>query len=198
MRQMNKSIEENRKLLRKKNRFKRERTFLHIERTAYKWKTFTMKSKKSSAALLSKIKLEADYARRTSLLLHLGTILVCISVVLALVYTVYKNDKRYMAAQKNNPVLTESQKLYLTYIDKGDGWLRDGKFDASLYYYNKAKAIFPNHFDIHYRILYNYSTQCEQMFTNCENANALADSVYTTFPDKIDVIVPLKNKITSR
>ena len=198
MSQLNKSIENNRKLLRKKNRFKKERRFMFIDPTSYKWKTFKLSSKKVSPAVLSQIQLEAEYIKRKEQIVISLAILISMATVLYFVYTVYKSDQAYMATVDNKIELTKDQKLYRKYMKKGDGWLREDKFNAAIYYYDKAQAIYPNDYDIEYKILYTYCLQCKKEKTNCKKATELIDSVYKAHPEKIEDMVNLKEEMALR
>jgi tetratricopeptide (TPR) repeat protein len=87
------------------------------------------------------------------------------------------------------------EKEFLSFINNGDEWFEKGKWHNSIFYYEKAKEIFPKNYEINYRLVRSYSFQCENEFKNCHEAKKLLEKLFLMFPNKENELLEIKDKI---
>ncbi len=126
-------------------------------------------------------------------------ILIGIAILITSVFTYFTiNVIRQNSVDKESiQVLKfqEKERQFLLQIDKGDQWFEKGKWSNSIFYYKKAKEIFPKNYDINYRLVRSYSFECENEFQNCREAKKLLDKLFLMFPDKEKELLEIKGML---
>ncbi|WP_298311352.1 hypothetical protein [uncultured Aquimarina sp.] len=110
---------------------------------------------------------------------------------------IYQNNIDSKNLQENAQALQfkKQERQFLLQIDKGDQWFEKGKWSNSIFYYKKAKEIFPKNYDINYRLVRSYSFECESEFQNCREAKKLLDKLFLMFPDKEKELLEIKGML---
>ncbi|MBW1294787.1 hypothetical protein [Aquimarina litoralis] len=189
------SLSNNKKLLRSKKLFKKERTFLNIKKDSLKTSKGKLNVKKASKEELEQIRKKIKKQKRKE-----NAILICIAVVITSFMTYFtfnliqENtiDKEYIQTLK----FKEKEKDFLILIGKGDEWFEKGKWSNSIFYYKQAKEIFAKNYDINYRLVRSYSFLCENEFKNCHDTKELLENLFVLFPEKETELLKIKDKLT--
>ena len=87
---------------------------------------------------------------------------------------------------------------YQYYVSDGDNMIAKGKWHNAIFQYSKALEIFPNEYDVQYRLALGYSYKCQHKNKGCERADSLVSRLLTHFPDSEevkDLRVSLNNKM---
>jgi tetratricopeptide (TPR) repeat protein len=182
--QMINSLKNNKKLLRRKNRFEKEKSFLSIDKDSYKTKQKTFKSKKAAPELLNKIRKETKRASNKSKLLFGFIALIFLIFMLLFLSDLYNSDQKHLIKTLNEKG-DDKNNLALSFINKGDGWFKESKWDAAIFYYRKAKKIYPDNFDIEYRIVHTMSLKCKYEFEKCRETKEILDSLIFVHPGNL-------------
>lgn len=189
---MNTSLSNNKKLLRSKRLFKKEKTFLNVKKEylkASKGKlNFKTTSKEELLELRKKILKERKKERSIFILIGLTVI----------GFFIYFSFNLF---QQNDNVLTDSQSLelkerkkkYLLYIADGDEYFQNSEWHHSIYYYKKAKEFSPKNYDINYRLVRSYSYHCKNELKNCLEAKELLNELFLISPDKENQLLKIKS-----
>jgi len=177
------SLRNNRKLLRKKSRFKKDRTFLSLNENDLKGAkgkpTFKAYSKEAIKNIKSKFKRRRK--RENVFFAFLGLLGLFFSILLGtfLVKDVVqeRNKSRQEQIQKN-------ERVYLRYIEFGDRWFSQGKWKNAIFYYKQGVEVYPNDYEMNYRLLRAYCQFCKNDLEDCALAKELLDSLLIRFPEK--------------
>lgn len=191
MKAMIDSLRNNRKLLRNKSRFTKERSFLNLKETDLKGASGKPRFKPYSKETIKKIKAKFQRKRKQekvlfaflgllffSLFIFIGTFL--IKEVLQ-----EQNDRKQLNIQKQ-------EQAYLKHIAFGDRWFSESNWHNAIFYYKKALELYPNDYDSSYRLLQAYGQNCEKELEDCANAKDLLDELLVKFPDKKSELTQLK------
>ncbi len=128
------SLKNNKKLLRRKSRFEKEKSFLSIDKGTYETKKEPFKSKKATPELLRKIQKETKQASNKKKLFIGFISLICLLFMLFFLFDLYTNDQKHLMKTLNKED-DDKNKLALSLISKGDGWFKESKWDAAIFYY---------------------------------------------------------------
>ncbi|MFV0566442.1 MAG: hypothetical protein ACK5NB_11500 [Flavobacteriaceae bacterium] len=131
-------------------------------------------------------------ARRRERILFVS--LSCVVVGVFFFFTL-KLIQRHNSALKNQQLLVfkEKERVFLSYINDGDNWFEKGKWKNAIFYYERAKAVFPKNYDANYRLVRTYSLQCERDYKNCNEAKALLGEILLTFPEREKQLLGFKD-----
>lgn len=188
------SLSNNKKLLRSKKLFKKERTLLNIKKEYLKATKGKLNLKKVSKEELQEIRKKVIKQRRKENILLIGFAIVITSVMIYFTVKVIRQsnvDIEHIQTLK----FKEKEKEFLVFIDKGDDWFEKGKWHNSIFYYKKAKEVFPKNYEINYRLVRSHSFECESEFKNCRDAKELLDKLFLMFPDKEKELLEIKGKL---
>lgn len=83
--------------------------------------------------------------------------------------------------------IAKNSDKYKDYIDKGDKWIEKKNWNNAIYRYNQAKELFPNEFDINYRLALAYSYRCDFEKIDCEKGKKLTNQLLKQFPKNSDL-----------
>lgn len=188
---MIKSLRNNRKLLRKNSRFKKDRSFLNLKETDLKGATGKPTFNAYSKEAIKKIKLKFKRRRKREkvFFVFLGLIGLFLFVTLGrfLVEDALQeqNDSRIELIQKK-------ERLYLKHIEFEDRWFSQGKWKNAIFYYKQGVELYPDDYEINYRLVRAYSLHCKNDLENCAEAKALLDDILIKFSDKETQLSELK------
>jgi hypothetical protein len=189
------SLRNNKMLLRRKGHFEKENTFLNLSKGHFKTDRRKIKTKKASPEILKKIRTSAISRRRKFVITYLILIMIGVSYITYTIVKIYKEDK----SQTSVVLSTEKsvkENNFLVLVKKGDGWFKERKWDAALFYYNKAKVIFPNEYSINYRIAQTMSIKCEKKYLQCRETKAVLDSLFEKYPEKFKELNTIKERLS--
>ena len=188
------SLGNNKKLLRSKRLFKKERTFLNIKKEYLDATEGKVNLKKASKQELKQIRKKIIKERRKENIILTATAMVMVSIIIYFtIHTIQQNNIN----TKNQQTIAfkKKEKEFLRLINEGDEWFEKGKWYNSIFYYEKAKEIFQKNYEINYRLVRSYSFQCESEFKNCSEAKKLVDNLFHMFPDKEKELSEIKDKL---
>lgn len=191
---MNSSLSANKKLLRSKRLFKREKTFFQRKSEYLDAAGGTLAFKKASNEDLVKIRKKIRKQRKKENMIFFAIV---ISVFSLLSYGVLKLVQNNTFGVDHRKEFLEKQRgeAYLDLIGRGDNYFKKAEWHNAIFIYKEAKLLFPNHYDINYRIVNAYSFQCEYEFENCQTAKKLLDALYKKFPDKASELLVIKERL---
>lgn len=85
---------------------------------------------------------------------------------------------------KEEVVIKEKDiKKYQFHIDDGDYMISKGKWNNAIFQYTRASEIFPNEYDVQYRLALAYTYKCQHTNEGCERGDSLVNRLLTHFPD---------------
>ncbi len=191
MKAMIDSLRNNRKLLRNKSRFAKERSFLNLKETDLKGASGKPRFKPFSKEAVEKIKSKFQRRRKREKVLFAFLGLLIVSLFLFLV-TFLINEE--LQEQENRELITiqKKEQAYLKHIAFGDRWFSESNWHNAIFYYKKALELYPDNYDSSYRLLQAYEQNCEKELEDCATAKDLLDELLVKFPDKKSELTQLK------
>ena len=191
MKAMIDSLRNNKKLLRNKSRFTKERSFLNLKETDLKGASGKPRFKPYSKEAIKKIKAKFQRKRKQEKVLFafLGLLFFLLFIFLGtfLIKEVLQeqNDRKQLNIQKQ-------EQAYLKHIAFGDRWFSESNWHNAIFYYKKALELYPNDYDSSYRLLQAYGQNCEKELEDCAKAKDLLDELLVKFSDKKSELTQLK------
>lgn len=179
--------------LRRKNRFKKERTFRNINPEDIKIPNTKIKTKKATKEQLEKIKKRTIREEKKEKYVQITLLLVSIVLFSFLVFKIYS---RISESNKNEILnqqqLQTSQALekynnYIELITGGDKYLKQNLWSNALLYYTEALELFPQDYDAKYRIALVLTYKCQSKNKNCNDAKIILDSLINVYPKKSEL-----------
>jgi len=192
MKAMIDSLRNNRKLLRNKSRFTKERSFLNLKETYLKGASGKPRFKPYSKEAIKKIKagFQRKHKQEKVLFAFLGLLFFLLFIFLGtfLIKEVLQeqNDRKQLNIQKQ-------EQAYLKHIAFGDRWFSESNWHNAIFYYKKALELYPNDYDSSYRLLQAYGQNCEKELEDCAKAKDLLDELLVKFPGKKSELTQLKD-----
>jgi len=187
---MNNSLNNNKKLLRKKSLFKKERSFLNLKRAYFKAAEGEINVRNATKEQLAAIRKKVLNQRRRE-----NRILTAIasSVILLTSFLLYPHIS---AAVKNPPSTNNAEQVHSAqdtedfnfYISEGDKYLKQSKWHNAVFQYKKAVELFPSEYDGMYRLAYAQVYRCRNTGVNCISGRELVDKLLKSYPDKKELI----------
>ncbi len=101
--------------------------------------------------------------------------------ILFVLYVSYLNSKKEVINQKTLVESKAKEKTYKNYIQYGDTWLEEKKYNAAIYNYQKAVDLAPGNYDAQYRLALAYSYYCIFENFNCSKGNQLLNELIAKF-----------------
>ncbi|AXP83072.1 hypothetical protein CJ739_4014 [Mariniflexile rhizosphaerae] len=188
------SLNNNKKLLRSKRLFKKEKTFLSLKKEYLKAASGKLDLKKASAKEILEIRKKVIKKRKKEHLIFIAMALIVISIFS---YVPLKLIKQNNLLVKNQQTLEfkEKENKFLILIDDGDNWFKKGDWQNAIFQYQKAKKMFSDNYDVNYRLVNAYSLQCEREIKNCHVAKELLDKLILDFPEKKHELIKIKDRL---
>lgn len=202
---MVKTIRNNKKLLRRKGMFKKERSFLQSKKEDFATPTGGIPTQVISEEKLAAIRNQLIISRKKRNR-RLGLFL-AISLPLVLLIGFYffqgfslgferlentgpnqTNIPAQEAEFKNAGKIAEiKKKNYLYYIQDGDAWLEKKSYHNAIFQYKKASELLPSEFAAHYRLAVAYSYQCQYEFKGCEEGMQIVERLEKEVPNSEEI-----------
>tara|TARA_R100000306_G_scaffold260_4_gene638 strand:- start:17335 stop:17949 length:615 start_codon:yes stop_codon:yes gene_type:complete len=188
------SLSNNKKLLRSKRLFSKEKTFLSLKQEYLKAADGKIDFKKATPEQLESIRKKLIKEKKKEALLFIGILVIVIGIFS---YVGFKLMQPVTVQNKTQQIATFKKKetKYLFFIEKGDEWFKKGRWHNAIFNYKDAKALFPNDYSVNYRLVNAYSLQCEQEFKNCHTAKTLLDTMLAKHPNKQKALLEIKNRL---
>ncbi|GGG44734.1 hypothetical protein [Bizionia arctica] len=188
------SLNNNKKLLRSKRFFKKERTFMSLKKEYFKAAQGELNFKEASKEDLLRIRVKIVKKRKKE---NLAIVISALIVISIFSYFAFILVEKHNLSSKNLQLREFRKKeiKFLALIDDGDEWFKKGKWQHSIYFYEEAKVIFPKNYDINYRLIRTYSFQCENQYKNCHTAKELLDQLFLIFPNKEKELSEIKKQL---
>ncbi|WP_206482238.1 tetratricopeptide repeat protein [Nonlabens ponticola] len=188
-------LSNNKKLLRSKRYFHKEKSFLNYKKEYLKAAGGKLKLEQASQEELLKIrkKILANRKRERNIYLFASLLIACICVFSG--YWIYKNQDSINSNQQTI-IAQEKQQEALRFIQYGDEFYSAGKWNNAIYNYKKARQMVPADFDVNYRLVRTYALQCDREFINCAEAKTLLDKMYTKFPSRTSQLNIVKEQLS--
>lgn len=179
-------LRNNKKLLRKRNPFRRKPGYKKLRSDYLKYSKGEIESKSITKAELRKIRNKVIREQKKE-----NTISTCLALVIALITILaglhlYEN---FLEREKihNEILLKRKTEKYLFYLNDGDKWFSEGRWHNAIFQYLLAKEIFPTEYDINYRLALAFSNQCKFQNSGCKKANELLAAMKKQFPERAEL-----------
>lgn len=143
--------------------------------------------KKASKEDLERIreKIYKERKKQRTIGLAIGSILLVIIIYSGVLLSNHLSELGEASQQHE---FNQHKTEYLELIKDGDMWLEKRSWHNSIFQYKKALDIFPNEYDINYRLTYAYCLRCEDEYKNCKEAKEHLDKLLEKFPDKTELL----------
>ncbi|NER14739.1 hypothetical protein GWK08_14880 [Leptobacterium flavescens] len=194
------SIRDNKKLLRRKSMFKKERSFLNTNKDSIKVDRGQVNEKKASSKLLKRIREKVLRERKIEKYNTLLILLLFSPLFIFLIYTSFgSNDKDLAYAEYQEKIkFDKNYDKYLFFISDGDKWYEERHWNNAVFQYKKALQLFPNEFNASYRLLQAYNSKCQNKSKDCHKGLEIAERLSKEFPENTELLkleYSLRNKI---
>ncbi|WP_334113043.1 hypothetical protein [Paucihalobacter sp.] len=188
------TLRNNKKLLRSKRMFKKERSFLNLKQEYFKAAGGRLAFKEASKEDLLKIRQKIIQERTKNTVLFSLVAALIFSCVFYLSIQFLRNERK-VEEQQQAAQFKKQEKLFLKYLIEGDEWFEKGSCYNSIFSYERALEIFPDNYDVNYRIVTVYAVQCEMDYKNCFKAKELLESLFVKYPFKKDELIRIKDRL---
>ena len=184
---MTTSLSNNKRLLRKKNMFRPERTFLSLKRAYIKSAGGEIELKKATKNQLRAIRNQIIKERRKNWYAFYIIFLFLFLIVGLITYNSIQNT--IIAKEKAKEIeLAHKKERSLLLISKGDYWLKKRSWFNAIFEYKRAFELLPDDYSVNYRLAYAYSLRCENEFEDCKKGKKLLDKLINQFPEKPELL----------
>ena len=179
----NTSLDNNRKLLNLHRYFKYHRDYFSLKKEYYKAAEGTIDLKTASKKDLLKIREKIIKEREKKYILFAFVFLMLLSLgIYSFLRLIHQSDTQLEHQEVTEFKKKESQ--FLTLIEDGDEWFKNGDWKNSIFFYKKAHSLFPENYEVNYRLVRSYSFNCQYDYENCFAAKELLDKMFIEFPDQ--------------
>jgi predicted Zn-dependent protease len=185
------SLNNNKKLLRKKRYFKKERSFLNLKNEYYKAAGGEMNFKTASKQQLAEIRQRFIQRRRKEAYISIAIVAFILMLIAYFIYIQINSQNEIqekILIKKNAAELQIDRDNYLFYISDGDDYLKKNQWHNAIFQYKKALEIFPNEYDIKYRLAYAYTYRCRNEQKDCDTGLAYINALMEAYPNNDDLI----------
>lgn len=117
----------------------------------------------------------------------INSLIITISVLFVLYFSFLNSKKEVLI--KSSVIETKTDKdFYKDYIQYGDTWLEEKKWNAAIYNYQKAVNLYPENFDANYRLALAYAYSCVHVSKHCDSGNVLIKKLMISHGEKNDIL----------
>jgi len=184
-------LRNNKKLLRRKSIFRKERSFLNTKKEYYNAVKGEFDFKKISKKELELIRDRITKKRKKE---DLRAWLISLTVMIPIIwFGVYIFNELTSGINEQN--LSDQQILYnqkLTdfyfFIEDGDNWIEKSHWNNAIFQYKNAVEIFPKEFEGNYRLALAYSYNCKLVGKDCINGITLVNRLFKLSPNNKDLV----------
>jgi len=110
----------------------------------------------------------------------INSLIITISLLFVF-YLSYLNSKKEVINQSFVVETKAKEKTYKNYIQYGDTWMEEKKYNAAIYNYQKAVELAPNDYHAHYRLALANSYNCIYEKLNCSKVNQILNELIEKF-----------------
>jgi tetratricopeptide (TPR) repeat protein len=143
--------------------------------------------KTASPELLEEIRIKLSNEKKASFRLSILLFLLISIPAIGFTYYLFENNKSMVYNQpieKRESFQDSISKKFNFYIEDGDEWLNQGKFENALFQYNKALELDTNNFSTHYRICLAYSYLCRYDNLFCQEGKTHLEETLQKFSNE--------------
>ena len=190
-------LNNNKNLLRKKSLFRRERTFLNLKKEYLKAADGKLDYKKASKEELLAIRKKIMRRRKKKEIVVATIYLFFVSLILYFVFTLVQQENVLLQNQQSTSLSDKTnneKKQYAKLIKDGDQWSNKGNINNAIFQYKKARDIVSNNYELNYKLVRAYYTQCQTENENCKEAQVLLNQLLLNFPNKEKELSKIKAK----
>lgn len=185
------TLRNNKKLLRKKNYFKKDRTFLSLSREDFKAINAKLNLKNATKEELALLRAKLVKERKRTYRINLIVIfsILCFGAV-TVFYFIHRNNLReaQLRTQEEEISLIENYNQFVYYIQDGDRWMEKSHWHNAIYRYEQAAKLLPMEFEANYKLALAYSKNCQNNNEDCEKAKAMLVHLNEMFPDESSIV----------
>ena len=179
-------LRNNKRLLRKRDPFRRGKGFERLRDDYRKFSQGQIESKTVTQSQLREIRKRVIQERRKENM-RTWIIGVVISIVAVGVTIMgYKGIQNYEAELDEIEIKASTDK-YLFYIQDGDKWLEKGHYHNAIFQYLLAKEIYPSEYNVNYRLALAYGSWCEYDQTGCTEGRRIYENLSEQFAIKSEL-----------
>lgn len=177
------SLKNNKRLLRRKRMFSKDRSFLNLKREYLKAAEGELDLKKATKEQLFTIRTKVVKAQKKRNYINIGVLIVTFCIVGVFIYSEVQATNTFEKTT-NKIEFNKNEKKYLAFIADGDNWLSNRKWHNAIFQYKEAQELFPEEFAVNYRLVSAYCYRCNSEFVDCKKAKELLDKLIIKYPDK--------------
>ena len=190
------TLRNNKKLLRRKGMFKKERSFLQSNKEDFSTTASGIPTEAISKEKLASIRSKMIKARKKRNL-RLGLFIGVSLPLVLLMGFFFLEDFSFGFDRLENTGPNQinlamkkaetSEDKYLYYMEDGDRWLQKRSYHNAIFQYKKAVELFPSEFTALYRMAVAYSYQCQYEFEGCEEGMEIAKKLEKVYPNSEEI-----------
>lgn len=144
----------------------------------------------ATPALLEDIR--AKLQRERKMMFRINLIIFIILLLLAVFSVTYffGGQEEIEVKSKKMVIKVEDTRVkdFVFYIDDGDEWMEQGKFENGLFQYKKAAELAPSNYNVQYRISLAYAYLCRYDNIDCEKGKLAFEEAKKNFPDAEELL----------
>ncbi|WP_291117017.1 hypothetical protein [Flavobacterium sp. UBA6135] len=174
----NKALLGNRKSLfrSKKDYISSKKTYSSISGEFFDYKT-------ASPELLEEIRQKFIKERRKEAIKNGLLLAFIISVCIFLTYIFFISETNSLN-KSSNEIKPKETKQFRLIIKDGDEWIDAGNYENAIIQYTRAAKLFPNQFEVEYRICLGYSYLCRYDQKECEKGKEIVLKTIEKYPNE--------------
>lgn len=171
------TLKNNRALLTKRDRYFRAKT--NYLKTSNDLKITYRKATKEE---LRQVKEKLRVQKKSD---KLKTVIFIIVFIPLISFSIYYSLNFFENKMNEKQVIIKKKDInkYLFYINDGDKMFEDKKWNNAIYQYSNALEIFPNEFDVQYRLAQAYTYKCQHTNEDCFKSDSLINRLTKYFPE---------------
>jgi len=189
------TLRNNKKLLRRKGMFKKERSFLQSNKEDYATSNIGIASQEVAPEVLEKIRLKTIKERKRRNRKFAFLLCIIMPIIGYLGYLFLNNfsfgfahlDNYGSEIPKEKTSLIAKNDNYQYLLTDGDSWLRKRHYKNAIFQYKKALEIFPSEYAAHYRLALAYSYHCQYDFEGCEEGMEVVKKIEKAYPNSEEI-----------
>ena len=184
-------LRNNRSMLRKSSMFKKERSFLNNKKVYHSNVAKKVFSEKATKKQLHKVRKQLKKSKTQEyrkLLIAFGIVLICFGIFVF--WATYSNSDILDYPYPNRDLRSSSPtslEKYHFFIEDGDRWLKEAHWHNAIFQYQEALKLFPNEYDVNYRLALVYSYQCAAEKQHCFEGINLMHQLSAQYPERIQL-----------
>lgn len=194
--QMINSLKNNKKLLRRKSRFEKEKPLTQSKRAL----SSQLKAKKASPELLENIRKDAKRIRKNWLIFYLiVSLLTIVSVFLGrYIYNQHLiSEKKAKIKERKERYLKFKQNQLKVSLDRGAYYIEQQDWNAAVNAFVKAYNNNPDNYEIAYKLAHALNLSCIKNDYRCQDYYTFLKMLYKKYPEKqakLDQLMSSLNK----